>query len=331
MVNNILIFRTDRIGDLLYTCPALLTIKNNLSNAQITLIASKKNFACAKSLQIFDKVDLFPQKNLLSKIKFIYHLSKLKFDYIFIFDGKNRSIISSIFIKSRYKVAIITEKKLNRIWNFFKIKFINNKKENLINLFQESLNHCQINKKITNFDFLKNKNDNRFNSRIKIKNYLHIHLDEKWFTNLYIKTYTEINPSYDDMADFINQLSKNYDILITTGLVDFQLIDNLKNKFFIRETDNIYYKKNLDKFIYFVYKPTFDDLISILNNAQILISCHGAITHAANSFDIQIIDIIDENKKSWYSRYTYYLRNYKPIYRSKFSKIQKNLISQLSH
>ena len=59
MVNNILIFRTDRIGDLLYTCPALLTIKNNLSNAQITLIASKKNFAYAKSLQIFDKVDLF--------------------------------------------------------------------------------------------------------------------------------------------------------------------------------------------------------------------------------------------------------------------------------
>ena len=86
----------------------------------------------------------------------------------------------------------------------------------------------------------------------------------------------------------------------------------------------------MDKFIYFVYKPTFDDLISILNNAQILIACHGAITHAANSFDIQIIDIIDENKKSWYSRYTYHLKNYKPIYRSKFSKIQKNLISQLS-
>ena len=47
--------------------------------------------------------------------------------------------------------------------------------------------------------------------------------------------------------------------------------------------------------------------------------------------DIKIIDIIDENKKTWYSRYTYHLKNYKPIYRCKFSKIQKNLISQLSH
>ena len=132
------------------------------------------------------------------------------------------------------------------------------------------------------------------------------------------------------MTNFINQLSKNYDILITTGIVDFQLINNLKNKFFNSGAENIYYKKNLDKFIYFVYKPTFDDLISMLNNAQILITCHGAITHAANSFDIKIIDIIDENKKYWYSRYTYHLKNYKPIYRSKFSKIQKKLISQLS-
>ena len=82
MVNKILIFRTDRIGDLILTCPALLTIKNNLSNPQITLIASKKNFACAKSLQIFDKVDLFPQKSLFSKIKFIYYLSRLIYNYI---------------------------------------------------------------------------------------------------------------------------------------------------------------------------------------------------------------------------------------------------------
>jgi len=330
MVNNILVFRTDRIGDLLLTCPTLLTIKNNLSDPRVTLIASNKNFAYAKSLKIFDKVDLFPQ-SLVSKIKFIYYLSKLRFDYIFIFDGKNRSIISSIFIKSRYKVAIISEKKLNKIWNLFKIKFINNKKENLINLYQESLNHCQINKKITYFDFLRNKNGNKSNPIIKIKNYLHIHLDEKWFSNLYIKTYTEINPSYEDMTDFINKLSKNHDILITTGLLDLQLIDNLKNKFFNKVSDNIYCKKNSDKFIYFVYKPTFDDLISMLNNAQILITCHGAMTHAANSFDIKIIDIIDENKKTWYSRYTYHLKNYKPIYRCKFSKIQKNLISQLSH
>ena len=329
MVNNILIFRTDRIGDLLYTCPALLTIKNNLSNSQITLIASKKNFAYAKSLQIFDKVDLFPQKRLVSKIRFIYYLSRLKFDYIFIFDGKKRSIISSIFIKSRYKVAIITEKKLNRIWNFFKIKFINNKKENLINLFQESLNHCQINKKITNFDFLKNTNYNKFYSRIKIKNYLHIHLDEKWFTNLYIKTYTEINPSYEDMTDFINQLSKNYDILITTGVVDFRLIDNLKNKFFNRETDNIYYRKNLDKFIYFVYKPTFDDLVSLLRKSKILIACHGAITHAANSFDILKIDILEEGRIKFYKRFTSYLKNYHPIYRSNFSNMRTNLLSIL--
>ena len=323
MVNNILIFRTDRIGDLLYTCPALLTIKNNLSNAQITLIASKKNFAYAKSLQIFDKVDLFPQESLLSKIKFIYHLSKLKFDYIFIFDGKNRSIISSIFIRSRYKVAIITEKKLNRMWNFFKIKFINNKKENLINLFQESLNHCQINEKITNFDFLKNKNDNGFDSRIKIKNYIQLHLDEKWISGMYINKYKDIDPGYNEFIEFINNISMRENLVITTGIINFKLIDDLKEKYFIKVNNKIYEKSNGENKIYLIFKPTFQDLESLLRTAKILISCHGAITHAAGSLNVKILDIIDENSKNWYQRYTSHIKNYNFIFRNKFSEIKE--------
>ena len=42
MVNNILIFRTDRIGDLLFTCPAIISIKKHLKDTKITLIASDK-------------------------------------------------------------------------------------------------------------------------------------------------------------------------------------------------------------------------------------------------------------------------------------------------
>ena len=42
MVNNILIFRTDKIGDLLTTCPTIVTIKKYLKNSEITLISSKK-------------------------------------------------------------------------------------------------------------------------------------------------------------------------------------------------------------------------------------------------------------------------------------------------
>ena len=36
MLNNILIFRTDRVGDLIVTCPAIITIKEYLVNPKIT-------------------------------------------------------------------------------------------------------------------------------------------------------------------------------------------------------------------------------------------------------------------------------------------------------
>ena len=40
---KILIFRTDRIGDLIMTCPAILSLKKNFDQCEITLITSSKN------------------------------------------------------------------------------------------------------------------------------------------------------------------------------------------------------------------------------------------------------------------------------------------------
>ena len=56
-MNKYLIFRTDRIGDLLITCPLIATIKKHLTNSRITLITSVKNYEYAKSFGIFDKID----------------------------------------------------------------------------------------------------------------------------------------------------------------------------------------------------------------------------------------------------------------------------------
>ena len=69
MVNNILIFRTDRIGDLLFTCPAIISIKKHLKDTKITLIGSDKNYNYAKSLEIFDDIFIFTPTSFLEKIK----------------------------------------------------------------------------------------------------------------------------------------------------------------------------------------------------------------------------------------------------------------------
>ena len=321
---NILIFRTDRIGDLIFTCPTILTIKDNFKDSNITLITSEKNTSYAKKLNIFENIFEFPKKNIFSKISFIYRLSKINFSYIFVFDGKERSIYSTAFIKSKYKIALAPKIKLH--YRAFKIKyFINTKSTNLNDIFQEAINYCQIDCKISNYNFLSKKSDNNFSSNISIKNYLHIHLDEKWVSNLYIKKYTNINPNYDEFIDFLNLLSEKSDVLITTGLKNFDLINELKDKFFEKKSNNIFFKKNFEKLIYFIYKPTFDDIESLLRNSKVLIACHGAITHASNSFDIKKIDIVEHGRLNFYKKFTSYLDNYHPVYRSNFASLKREI------
>ena len=91
MTNHIIIFRTDRIGDLLVSCPAIISIKKGINNSNITLITSHKNYEYAKSLNLFNEVYKFPEKNLFYKIFFIFKLLKRKFDYIYVFDGRYTS------------------------------------------------------------------------------------------------------------------------------------------------------------------------------------------------------------------------------------------------
>jgi ADP-heptose:LPS heptosyltransferase len=327
---KILIFRTDRIGDLIVTCPTIISLKKHFKECNITLITSNKNYEYAKSLNLFDNVIEFPKANIINKIKFIYNLNKKNFDYIFVFDGKERSILTTTFIKSKIKVALTDSIKIH--YNFFKIKFFeDNEKTNLNEIFQKMLNCSGLEIIIDNYNFIKNKKNNNFSKKIPIDKYIHIHIDEKWFSHLYINSYTNINPDLNEFVDFLDNISKNDNVLITTGLVELNLIKEIiDKKIFHNNEANIFFRKINNNSIYLINKPTFEDIESLLRNSKKLISCHGAITHAANSFEIQIIDIIEKDKKLFYQRFTSYMSNYTYIYRENFNSIKRNLFNKLN-
>ena len=330
MVKNILIFRTDRIGDLIFSCPTIITIKNYFKNSNISIVTSKKNFEYAKNLNIFDFIYIFPKKNIVNKLSFLLKIRKKRFDYIFILDGKERSILTSCLIKSDFKVSLTRKKKM--YYNLFNIKFFLDDGFNSINfLFQKSLDYCKINTKIKNYNFLQNKYDNNFSSYIKIKKYIHVHLDEKWFNELYIKKYKNIKLNYENFTFFINELSKKNNVLITSGINSLLILDKLKSNFLNKQSEKIYFKKINNNFVYYINKPTFNDLESLLRNSFFLVACHGAITHAANSFNVKIIDIIEENKISFYERFTSNLKSYHAIYRNDFEFLSKDILSIINN
>ena len=328
MSKNILIFRTDRIGDLLLTCPSIKTIKEYFPDSKLTIVTSEKNFSYAKTFGFFDKVYLFPKAGIFKKIKLFKELSKKIFDNIFIFDGKDRSILISCFLKSQKKVAKIINKKQAFFCKIFKIKFSYDIfGKDLNNLHQNLLDYSDIDKKIENFDYLTEKKDNNFASKIPLENYIQIHLDEKWFSSTYIKNYNEISPSFEEFGNFIKSLSGKNNVLITTGLLSNNLIERLEINSTEQLTKNIFIN-NIKENIVLVKKPSFLDLESILRKTKVLITCHGALTHAAASFNIKIIDIVEESREELVKRYSLYIKNYYIVYRNNFSSI-KNRINQL--
>jgi ADP-heptose:LPS heptosyltransferase len=155
MTKNILIFRTDRVGDLIVSCPTILTIKETFKNPNITLVASTKNYDYAKNLSFFDNILIFPSSNILAKIKFIFKLRKKTFDYIYIFDGKEKSFISAFLIKSSIKVGIST--KIKKYQKFLNIKIFLFANHKLYDVFQKTLDYTKINKQISFYNFISKK------------------------------------------------------------------------------------------------------------------------------------------------------------------------------
>ena len=56
---NIIIFRTDLIGDFVMSTALIQNVKNKFPNSNITFVCSNNNYKIAKLYNIFDKLYLY--------------------------------------------------------------------------------------------------------------------------------------------------------------------------------------------------------------------------------------------------------------------------------
>ena len=104
-----LIFRTDRVGDFIVTSILLKKIKKNDPKSYINVVCSINNYNYIKQLSFIDNAILYPN-TFFQKINFYFLLFRLNFDCILSLDGKKRSILNTIFLKSNLKIFSITKK-----------------------------------------------------------------------------------------------------------------------------------------------------------------------------------------------------------------------------
>lgn len=290
-MSNYLIFRTDRIGDFLISAILIKCIKKNDPNSHITLISSKKNFTYIKNFPYVDKV-INLNNSFFGKIILFLKLIKFKFKYIIIHDDKNRSKLISFFLRSSLK----------------------------INIDNSKISHIEIIK-----DILKKMNFEFFNSSLNIfgntkkksltKKIIQIHFDEKWIFKDYIKEFIKIEPTEFELITFIKKLAQmNNNVIITSSYKCPLILERIKPKL-ISLGINLY-----ENF-------SFSQLQKITSKSNLLISCHGALSHVAAAYNVKQIDIIDKTYD--YNKWTNHFRNYHFLYRENFKLLSKKIINLL--
>ena len=295
-MNKYLIFRTDRIGDFLISLILIKSIKMVDSKSFITVVASEKNYQYIKSFNFIDELIIL-KGGFFNKLKLFFLLRKQSFDTLIAHDGKTRSKLITSFLSS-------------------KNKYISN--INKFSSYIDEIKHILKNLKISFSDEFLDILNGRNYSKVDTpkKPYVLVHFDEKWIFDKYINTYSNIEPSLIELETFLASLSKkiNKKIVVTTG-VNTPLI--LKKFFENNSNENINLLENL----------SFFNLETIIVNASLLISCHGAVSHLAAAKSIEQIDIIDKNYN--YSKWSKHFRNYKSIERKNFDSLYKEILDFL--
>ena len=323
-MKKILIFKTDRLGDLLNISPIINNLKLNYPSCSITLICSRYNKSIAEYYHndiefiVFEKPLIF---FLIRNIKFIFFNN---YDFIFQLDGKNHSYFASILIRAKKKVCVkfIKSKKIlgklifikrpNFFINYFfdesEISYENYNIDDSINYHYLTL-YLNLLKKL-NIKILSKNHYLPFNEAKKISNfkdgYSLIHIDQRWEQ---FPLSVSIN-----LKEKLLILSKSTSIVISSNIGGNKVFEFLNNE--------LLNKPNIE----IIKDPNLHDTISLVYYSNSCISSHsGLIVHTAAAFNKKIIDIVSIDIFNELDRWIPYNVDYKRLDINNFIEVNFDL------
>ena len=309
-MKNILIFKTDRIGDLLNISPIIYNLKTNFPKCKITLVCSNYNQSIAKYFKNDLNTIIYSKPLISFLLKNYLNLNKNNFDLILQLDGKNHSYISSVLLKAKTKVCIkfIKYKRfLNKSYSLSRPNFLINKffdmneisyenyhlkdnhKYHYLNLYLNLLKKLNI-KIISKKHYLPFENainPSKFN-----EDYHLFHIDKRW------EFFAPITKN--KLKEKILILAQNHKIVLTSDLGGNNIFNFLKV-----ELNNI---PNLQ----FIENPDLHKTLSLIFYCNTCVSSHsGLIVHAGAAFKKKIIDLVSPSINNELDRWIPFNINYK--------------------
>ncbi len=324
-MSKFLIFRTDRIGDFIFSRILTESIKLNNKNNKIDFVCSTYNSKYIRNFKDISDIYILDKYDLGLMLKNLFKINKKKYDYLIILDGKRRSIFFSLALKARKKYAILKDFRPSLILKlFFNNYFVNSEANTQFNNFSSIINYLNI-KVPEKINYYNNYNFKKISYKYLPKNYILLHLDEKWFEGYYYKDFNYMNLNFKNFDFLINTILNKFknDIVITSGKVDVKQFEKIKNRYFVKYFKNIYMCNKFKRKIVFVDNTDFRDLEQIVNLCTKVICCEGAISHVSHALNKKTYALINNFKTAKF--WTNHMTNLKLLKRDNINKICKQI------
>lgn len=326
-MSKFLIFRTDRIGDYIFSRILTESIKKNNNKNSIDFVCSSYNSKYVKNFKDISKIYILDKYNLSLMIKNLFEINRVNYDYLIILDGKRRSIWFSLFLKAKKKFAVLKDFRPRIILKiFFNNYFINSEVKSQFNNFSSIINYLNI-KVPDKIDYYNNYNFKKNDFTDLPSKFSLLHLDEKWFEGHYYNDFNYMNLNFKNFDLLIKTIlgKFNKDIVLTSGNINIAQFDLIIKNYFKQTKKNVYIFKKFKKKILFFDNTDFRDLECIVKLSNEVICCEGAISHVSNAFSKQTYALINNFKTARF--WTSHMNNLKLLKRDNIVKICKRITS----
>ena len=325
---SFLIFRTDRIGDFIFSRILTESIRRDNPKHKIDFVCSSYNSNYVKHFRDINKIYVLDKYNIRLMIKNLFNINKQNYDNLIILDGKRRSVFFSLLLKSKFKIAVLKDFRPKMILSlFFDHYFINSEINSQFENFGSVINYLDLKvpKKINYFNNYKLKN---INFGKLPKKFTLLHLDEKWFEGHYYNDFKYMNLSEKNFSFLISTIRKKFkkNIIITSGKMNISQFNKIIDNFFLKKNNNLFISKKYKTKLIYIDKTNFRDLESIVHKSSEVICCEGAISHVSNVFKKKTVALVNYQGVNTGIFWTKHMPKIKLIFRDDVKKVCSNLI-----
>jgi len=111
-IKKILVIRIDRIGDLVYTLPAINTLRESFPGASITALLSPVNEALLKNTAIVDDIIVWKRIFFRKNWNFFKDLRKRNFDLALVFSPRDESYLLAALTEAPLRGGIVVRRRI---------------------------------------------------------------------------------------------------------------------------------------------------------------------------------------------------------------------------